>query len=225
MSRIRFALFDLDDTLVDTAAALYAWAVDFARENGLGDGDVPGVVERRSFASANWPEFTTRVREWYGITTEPDELYARMLVDYPAKFTLDPQVADGLKRLREAGWRLGIVTNGLTAVQHAKIDRVGLRAHVDMVLTSEAAGYDKPDVRIFEQAAAELGVAPGPDGWMVGDRYDKDVLGGHAAGLRTVWIPNGAELPADAGPRPDHVAGSILEAIGLVAASAADPAE
>jgi len=56
-------------------------------------------------------------------------------------------------------------------------------------------------------------------GWMVGDMYDKDILGGVAAGLRTVWLPHGRVLPERA-PRPDHVAESVLEAIGLVAASA-----
>jgi HAD superfamily hydrolase (TIGR01549 family) len=227
MSRIRFALFDLDDTLVDTAGALRAWAVDFVREHRLGEDAVDDVVERRFHVSANWPEFTEQVRDWYGITTAPDELYTRMLVEYPAKFTLEPLVAEGLKRLRENGWRLGIVTNGLTAVQHAKIDSVDLRAYVDLVITSEAAEYEKPDVRIFELAAAGLGVTLGPDGWMVGDMYDKDVRGGHAAGLRTVWIPGPAgagALPA-AGPRPDHVAGSILEAIALVTASAPEPGQ
>ena len=221
MSRIRFALFDLDDTLVDTAAALRAWAVDFVHEHRLGDDAVDDVVERRFHACANWPEFTEQVRDWYGITTSPDELYTRMLAEYPAKFTLDPLVAEGLERLRANGWRLGIVTNGITEIQHAKIDRVDLRAFVDFVITSEAAGYDKPDVRIFELAASGLGVPLGPDGWMVGDMYDKDVRGGHAAGLRTVWIPgpDAAPAPPADGPRPNHVAGSIVEAIGLVTAS------
>lgn len=224
MSPHPFAFFDLDDTLVDTAGALRAWAVDFAHEHGLGDEAVDGIVERRFHASADWRTFTTQVHAWYGIATDPDEIYARMLVDYPAKFALDPRVPEGLKRLREDGYRLGIVTNGITAVQHAKIDRVGLRDHVDMVITSEAAGFDKPDVRIFERAAAELGVALGPGGWMVGDMYDKDILGGHAAGLRTVWIPHRAVLPA-AGPRPDHVVGSILDALALIAGTAPEQAE
>jgi HAD superfamily hydrolase (TIGR01509 family) len=220
MSPIRFAFFDLDDTLVDTAAALRAWAVDFVREYRLDDDAADDVVERRTRASANWHEFIEHVRDLYSIATDPDELYTRMLVDYPAKFTLDPLVAEGLKRLRENGWRLGIVTNGLTAVQHAKIDRVDLRSYVDFVIASEAAGYDKPDVRIFELAAAELGVTLGPDGWMVGDMYDKDIRGGHAAGLRTVWIPGATAVPPPAeGPRPDHVVGSITEAIALVAGS------
>jgi HAD superfamily hydrolase (TIGR01509 family) len=220
MSPKSFAFFDLDDTLVDTRTALSSWAADFVREHDLGDETVAAeLVARRTEASANWIEFTGQLREWYGITADPRELYERMLVEYTAKFTLDPRTAAGLERLRKDGWLLGIVTNGVARMQDAKVDRAGLRDHVDVVVASEAVGYDKPDVRIFEAAAAALGVTLSRAGWMVGDMYDKDILGGVAAGLRTVWLPHGAVLPERA-PRPDHVSDSVAEAIGLVAASA-----
>ena len=220
MSPKSFAFFDLDDTLVDTRTALRSWAADFVHEHGLGDETVVAeVVARRTEASANWGEFTGRLREWYGITADPREVYEQMLVEYSSKFTLDPLAAEGLRRLREDGWLLGIVTNGITRMQDAKVDRAGLREHVDVVVASESVGYDKPDVRIFEAAAAALGVPLSRAGWMVGDMYDKDILGGVAAGLRTIWLPHGAVLPERA-PRPDHVVDSVAEAIGLVAASA-----
>lgn len=220
MSSRRFAFFDLDDTLVDTRTALRSWAAAFVREYGLGDESaVAELVERRTRAAANWTAFTESLHEWYGITTDPRELYERMLVEYTAGFTLDPLTAEGLKRLREDGWLLGIVTNGVARMQYAKIDRVGLRAYVDVVTASGAIGYDKPDVRIFEAAASEIDVTLGRHGWMVGDMYDKDVLGGSAADLRTVWLPHGALLP-ERGPRPDHIVDSVAEAIALVAASA-----
>lgn len=219
MSPQSFAFFDLDDTLVDTQTALRSWAADFVREHGLGDeGAAAELVARRNEFSANWIEFAGNLREWYGITDDPRDVYERMLVEYTAKFTLDPRTAAGLKRLREDGWLLGIVTNGVARLQDAKIDRAGLREHVDVVLASGAAGYDKPDVRIFEAAASALGVTLSRAGWMVGDMYDKDILGGVAAGLRTIWLPHGAVLPERA-PRPDHVADSVTEAIDLVAAS------
>jgi HAD superfamily hydrolase (TIGR01509 family) len=218
-----FAFFDLDDTLVDTAGALHAWSADFVREHGLGGEEtVARVVRHREHDVDSWREFAARVDEWYGLEVDPQELYERIAVEYPAKFTLEPAVAAGLTRLREDGWRLGIVTNGSSRVQQAKIDRVGLREYVNMVLDSESAGYPKPDPRIFELAAGKLGVELGRHGWMVGDRLDKDVAGGNAAGLRTVWLPLGGagSVPAE-GPRPDHVAASILEALALIAESRA----
>jgi HAD superfamily hydrolase (TIGR01549 family) len=214
-----FAFFDLDDTLVDTAGALRAWAADFVREFGLGGEEaVAEAVRRREHEAASWREFAAKARAWYGIETHAGELYERIATEYPAKFTLAPAVAEGLVRLREDGWRLGIVTNGATRVQQAKIDRVGLRAYVDMALDSEAAGHAKPDVRIFETAAGKLGVELGPDGWMVGDMLTKDIEGGLAAGLHTVWLPHGRPLPAH-GPQPEHVVASMVDALELIAGS------
>lgn len=213
-----FAFFDLDDTLVDTAAALRAWSADFVHDYGLGGDEAAAeLVRHRVRDAATWREFVAQLPEWYGLEIDGQEVYERIVVDYPAKFTLDPAVAAGLARLRETGWQLGIVTNGSTRVQQEKIDRVGLRSYVDMVLDSESAGHAKPDVRIFELAAQKLGVELGPEGWMVGDMLDKDIEGGLAAGLRTVWLPHGRPLPAD-GPQPRHVAASIADALELIAA-------
>ena len=223
---MRYAFFDLDDTLVDTETALHTWSLDFVAEYGLG-GDEGGagdeeaaalVVDRRVHGVDTWREFADRVGEWYGIATPPEELFEELATTYTRKFTVAEEVTAGLTRLRAAGWLLGIVTNGMTVVQHGKIDHVGLREYVDVVIDSEGAGYRKPDRRIFELAAAKLGVELGPAGWMVGDMLDKDVAGGIAAGLRTIWLPHGREIGA-ADPRPEHVAATIGAAIAIIEAS------
>ena len=221
----RFAFFDLDDTLVDTEAALHAWSLEFVAEYGLGDasgGDAEAaalVVDRRAHSVADWREFAEHAREWYRIPTPPQELFEQLTATYTRKFSVADEVTSGLARLRAAGWLLGIVTNGLTVVQHGKIDRVGLREYVDVVVDSEAAGYRKPDRRILELAAGKLGVELGSAGWMVGDMLDKDIEGGIVAGLRTIWLPHGRELGAE-DPRPEHIAATIGEAIAIIEASA-----
>ncbi|WP_194925102.1 HAD family hydrolase [Catenulispora pinisilvae] len=218
-----FALFDLDDTLVDAKAALRAWSVDFAAEfvsgsyvSGIDDAasDVFALVD----GAANWPGFVADARARYGISAPDEELMAHVAAVYPGKFVLEQQVRSGLTELRAAGWRLGVVTNGSTLVQQAKVDSVGLRPHLDAVVDSEAAGHRKPDRRIFQIAADELGVELGPAGWMVGDRLDKDVAGGAAVGLRTIWISQGEPLLAGSTP-PTHIAASITEAFAIVQAS------
>jgi HAD superfamily hydrolase (TIGR01509 family) len=216
-----FAFFDLDDTLVDAKTALRAWSVDFAAEYVSGVEDAASDVYSRVDAASNWPDFVADVRERYGITAPDAELMEHVAAVYPGKFVLEQQVRHGLAGLRANGWRLGIVTNGSTLVQQAKVDSVGLRPHVDVVIDSEAAGHRKPDRRIFELAADELGVELGPQGWMVGDRLDKDIAGGAAAGLRTIWISQGEPVPEGAS-RPTHVVGSIAEAFAIVRGSGAE---
>lgn len=65
----------------------------------------------------------------------------------------------------------------------------------------------KPEVTIFRQALARLGVAP-EHAAMVGDRWETDIVGGHRAGLRTIAVLSGAttaEEFAQADPPPDWV--------------------
>jgi HAD superfamily hydrolase (TIGR01509 family) len=219
---MRFALFDLDDTLVDAKAALRAWSADFAAEYVPGGDEAASDVFDRVDAAANWPAFVADARERYGITAPDEQLMAHVAAVYPGKFVLEPPVRRGLAELRAAGWLLGVVTNGSTLVQQAKVDGVGLRQHLDVVVDSEAAGHRKPDRRIFELAAAQLGVELGPHGWMVGDRLDKDVAGGAAAGLRTIWISQGdpdSDLPREAATRPTRIAASITDAFAIVTGS------
>ncbi|HET9168656.1 MAG TPA: HAD family hydrolase [Actinospica sp.] len=218
-----FAFFDLDDTLVDTQTALHAWALEFVAEYGIGDGDderaAAHVVTRRVRDVDTWFEFAERARDWYGIAAPAQEIFEEFAASYTRKFTISPTVTDGLTRLREAGWLLGIVTNGMTRVQHGKIDQVGLRGYVDVLIDSQSAGYPKPDRRIFELAAGKLGVELGPAGWMVGDMLDKDVEGGIAAGPRTIWLPHGVTR-TQGDPEPEFSAASIDEAIAIIEASA-----
>ncbi|MEY9934662.1 HAD superfamily hydrolase (TIGR01509 family) [Catenulispora sp. GP43] len=217
---MRFAFFDLDDTLVDAKSALRAWSVDFAAEYVTGVADAASDVFDRVDAAANWPAFVADARGRYGITASDEQLMEHVAAVFPGKFVLEQQVRTGLAELRGDGWRLGVVTNGSTTVQQAKVDSVGLREHVDVVVDSEAAGHRKPDRRIFEIAAGELGVELGPRGWMIGDRLDKDIAGGAAAGLRTIWISLGEPLPTGFTP-PTYIVGSITEAFAIVRASAA----
>jgi FMN phosphatase YigB (HAD superfamily) len=220
---MRFVFFDLDDTLVDAEAALRTWSLDFAAEYIPGGPAAAADVYDRAQAVATWPEFVAEARERYGITAPAERLTAQIAEAYPGKFVLGHDVECGLTKLRAAGWRLGIVTNGTTREQNAKIDSAGLRTRVDVIVDSESAGIRKPDRRVFEIAAHKLGVTLGPSGWMVGDRLDKDIVGGLAAGLRTMWITHGRTLPETAA-QPHQCAASITDAIEVILASASDPA-
>ena len=80
--------------------------------------------------------------------------------DYLAWYRPDPEVVSAVSRLREAGWRIGIVTNG-TSSQHEKVARAGLADSVDACCASEEIGATKPDARIFVEALRRLGLTKG----------------------------------------------------------------
>ncbi|MCX0246593.1 HAD family hydrolase [Streptomyces drozdowiczii] len=99
-----------------------------------------------------------------------------------ARVELHAGVNEVLGSLREAGVRLGIITNGPGSIQNAKCARLGLAAAVDTVVTSQDAGRTKPDAAVFHMALDRL--ATSPDRCVVvGDSWENDVLGAIRAGV------------------------------------------
>jgi putative hydrolase of the HAD superfamily len=92
-----------------------------------------------------------------------------------------------VKAIRQAGVKLVIVTNNVVHEQTIKLDRCGLAAYVDALVTSEGVGVAKPDPRIFEVALAEAG-ATADEAVMIGDAWATDIDGARAAGVRAVWL-------------------------------------
>ena len=82
--------------------------------------------------------------------------------------------------------KLGIITNGFTALQQIRLERTGLRDHFDALVISEEVGVPKPDPRIFDYALAQAGNPDRDRVLMVGDTAESDILGGMNSGLSTV---------------------------------------
>jgi len=84
--------------------------------------------------------------------------------------------------------KLGIITNGFTALQQIRLERTGLRDHFDGLVISEQVGVPKPDPRIFDYALEQAGHPDRERVLMVGDTAESDILGGMKSGLATVWL-------------------------------------
>ncbi len=95
-----------------------------------------------------------------------------------------------LMRLKNAGYKVGVITDGLAVKQWEKLIRLGLSDMFDIVVVSEEVGVEKPDPRIFERACEELGI-PANECIYVGDRLDTDVLGANRAGMTSVRLLRG----------------------------------
>lgn len=84
--------------------------------------------------------------------------------------------------------KMGIITNGFTALQQARLERTGLLGYFDLLVISEQVGYAKPHPVIFDYALEQMGHPPRDRVMMVGDNPDSDILGGIQAGLATCWL-------------------------------------
>lgn len=102
-------------------------------------------------------------------------------------FQLFDDVPACLGRLRRAGVTVRVLSNSDGAYQRAKLAAVGLGDLGDSGFYSGEWGFAKPDPRIFRAAAAALGL-PTDQIIYVGDRWDVDVIGSAAVGMRPVWL-------------------------------------
>lgn len=122
-----------------------------------------------------------------------------------------PGALDTLRRLREEGVRLALLSNGDGPTQRGKIERFALEGYFDHIQIEGEFGAGKPDERAFRNALAALGVEPA-DVWMVGDNLEADIRGAQQVGVHAIWVdPDGAGLP-DGGPvRPDRIIATLSD--------------
>jgi putative hydrolase of the HAD superfamily len=97
-----------------------------------------------------------------------------------------------LSRLRQR-FALGVVSNFYGNV-HRVLDEAELTPLLATIVDSSVVGVRKPDPVIFTLAVERLGVEPA-EVLYVGDSFEKDIVGAHAAGLRTAWLTGAAERP------------------------------
>jgi FMN phosphatase YigB (HAD superfamily) len=92
---------------------------------------------------------------------------------------------------------------------------------VDAWCISDDVGIRKPDPEIFRLAAERCGATLGRDRWMIGDSLVLDIAGGHAAGLRTIWLQpkRRPESWSFVGPAPDFTVESVAEAVEVLLGS------
>jgi putative hydrolase of the HAD superfamily len=124
-----------------------------------------------------------------------------------------------IEQLRQIDLRLGIVTNGYTAMQRRKIRHHGLTSKLDFVLISEEAGVHKPDKAIFDLALARVEARPGRS-LFVGDTPGADIDGARNAGLNAALVdPNDTwvDLQIDGVPKIRRL-GELLPLLGLESA-------
>ena len=91
--------------------------------------------------------------------------------------------------------KLAILTAGETQHQMNKVVMLGLDKWFDRknIIVTGDVGFSKPDVRLFRLMEERLSLSPS-DLWMVGDNYDKDIIGAIDSGWHSIWI-NRRNLP------------------------------
>ncbi len=94
----------------------------------------------------------------------------------PLQTTLFPGVKEALVDLKKENYRMHIITNGFSEVQHIKLKNSGIFEFFDLVLTSEEVGVTKPHREIFQEAMSRTN-CKAEHAIMIGDDFKADIIG------------------------------------------------
>lgn len=200
MNRKQAVIFDLDGTLIDNRASfakayqvlcalrpeLYAsddseteeWLVRFYRAYNSPRKDECYRALTERLAPRTLPSQTELIEEW-GI------IYAQNAVRLP-------DAIDTLEYLKARGYRIGLLTNGDSERQWAKIHSSDLFPYFDHITVSGDCPFAKPDPSIYRISLEGLGITA-DQALFVGDTPSTDIDGARNAGIDSLWLTNGTE--------------------------------
>lgn len=158
--------FDLNGTLVDPRGLT-------GDERGE---DVLDAVVLQAMAD-------TLSGEWRPFHEHVAAVCARVGVDSPGAMPAFPDAAEALGVLRDAGFELAIVTNSSADAGRSTLAGAGLDGFFGTVVGAQDAGAYKPDRRVYDNAARELG---GPQTLVAAHAWD--CAGAVRAGWQAAWV-------------------------------------
>ncbi|MBK8699671.1 MAG: noncanonical pyrimidine nucleotidase, YjjG family [Saprospiraceae bacterium] len=200
----KYLLFDADDTLFDFSSASHAAFHQFYKEflDKTGKSEPELYHYYKDANMMVWEEFeqgyisieTLKFKRFdlfyklARITTRanPQEASAFYLKQLILQSTLLPQATDLLNQL-SVKCSLSLITNGIAEVQHARIQKLGIRSSFKHIFISEEIGYSKPDKGFFDHVMNTLRLSEPAEILIIGDSLKADMAGAHNAGIDACW--------------------------------------
>jgi len=148
---------------------------------------------------------------------ELDSAKRQQLMDAYLSLAAFPDVAEGLQELKEAGYKLAILSNGSPrmlqdAAKSAKIDRF-----LSWIVSVDEIKIYKPSPRVYELAPKRLETGPQSIGFVSSNSWD--VAGAASFGLTTFWINRGKQPMDELGFPADKEVEKITDLPALLKAA------
>jgi len=210
LARPAALLFDLDGTLLDTAAdiALALWRS--FEDRGL---RAPGAEAVRTMIGKGAPMLVEQACAVQGLRVDAEgqaallrgffDHYGRLESSGESSARPYSGVREGLARLKARGLPMAVVTNKAQRLAVSLLEHQELAPHFQIVVGGDTCERRKPDPQPLLWACSRLEVEPAR-AWMVGDSIN-DVQAARAAGMGVVCVPYGynegrdpRSLPCDA---------------------------
>jgi HAD superfamily hydrolase (TIGR01509 family) len=212
---VRAVIFDLDGVLADSeprwneidAKLLAEYGVTYRGEYHR---NVLGVSYRLAV------EFYKKA---FGLSASLEELMRRrgeIASDFFAnRIDVFPWTKTVLQELRQMNLYLAVATSSVSASARPFLDRHGLTAFFEVVVTGEEVEHGKPDPEIYLCAGEKLGV--GADACLVIEDALSGIAAAKAAKMRVAAIPDTRFVdPCEYNKEADYVLSSLKELPSLM---------
>ena len=220
----RVVFFDVDDTLLDTstfAETARKAAIELMVDNGLplDKDEAYGVLKTiiRQKGSNYGKHFNILTEVVLG-HEDPMLVALGMITYHNVKIALlrpFAETIDTLIYLISQGYRLGVISNGITIKQWEKLVRLNVYSFFDEVITSEEVGAKKPDKLIYDVALRKMNGDP-EKSIMIGNKFKEDALGAVNAGMSAILVNSDVTEEDRAYIRKEQLDITIIENIGDV---------
>jgi 2-haloacid dehalogenase len=132
--------------------------------------------------------------------------------------TLEPfaEVPDVLQRLKQAGFKMAILSNGSPRMLDAAVAGARIGSLLDAVLSVEEVGVYKPHRQVYQLAVDRLGVPADAIAFQSSNAWD--AYAASAFGMKVVWCNRYGQKRERLPGTPDFEIKSLAELPALVGA-------
>ena len=226
--RPEWLLFDLDNTLLDFSKSSRNSFLSMVQDidSGLPKDELyllysrinhklwedreAGLIEAEELKLKRWDLFFNEI----GHSMDPElanQSYFNGIRDHVEFVDFAQDLLEHLK----GKFRMMIVTNGLSEVQHSRIEISDIGKYFEHIVVSDEIGSAKPQQAFFKHCE-DLMLSPDKSTVMViGDTLKSDVKGANDYGYRSVWF-NHDYLERDRVNDPDHEINKLTELLPIL---------
>ena len=145
-----------------------------------------------------------------------DAALRERLMDLYLRLEAYPEVKGTLSRLKAAGMKLAILSNGEPKMLAAAAENSGISGLLDAILSVEEVGVFKPHPSVYRMPAQRFGLAAGEMCFLSSNGWDAHAA--KANGFRVLWCNRFGQAPERIPERPDGEIGTLAELPEIVSA-------
>ena len=155
----RFAIFDMDGTLIDSMVFWKNLATEYLTSKGILQ--IPADILEQ-IKPMTMSESAALFRREFGLTGDVEAQMNEMMEDhYRNDIPLKPGVWEYLENLHRQGVRMCVASATAEHLMESCLTRLGVRQYFEFLLSCETVGAGKRSPQVYQESARRLGTVPG----------------------------------------------------------------